>query len=76
MEPEDVADPRIPCPRGSTLGGSCSINGMLYVRGQPRDYDTWGQLGNAAGPIADPALLQEVGEFRARRRRQRGKDGR
>ncbi len=47
MEPEEnVAGRRIPCPRGKTLGGSSSINGMLYVRGQPLDYDTWGQLGN------------------------------
>jgi len=47
MEAEDgMAGRRIPCPRGKTLGGSSSINGMLYVRGQPLDYDTWGQLGN------------------------------
>jgi choline dehydrogenase len=47
MEAEEgVAGRRIPCPRGRTLGGSSSINGMLYVRGQPLDYDTWGQLGN------------------------------
>ena len=47
MEPEEgMAGRRIPCPRGKTLGGSSSINGMLYVRGQPLDYDTWGQLGN------------------------------
>ena len=47
MEAEDgMAGRRIPCPRGRALGGSSSINGMLYVRGQPLDYDTWGQLGN------------------------------
>jgi choline dehydrogenase len=47
MEPEEgMAGRRIPCPRGKTLGGSSSINGMVYVRGQPLDYDTWGQLGN------------------------------
>lgn len=32
-------------PRGRVLGGSSSINGMLYVRGQPQDYDHWRQLG-------------------------------
>ena len=47
MEAEEgMANRRIPCPRGRALGGSSSINGMLYVRGQPLDYDTWGQLGN------------------------------
>ena len=36
----------IPYPRGKTLGGSSSINGLLYIRGQEQDYDIWRQLGN------------------------------
>lgn len=32
-------------PRGRVLGGSSSINGLLYVRGQPQDFDGWAQMG-------------------------------
>jgi len=46
-EPEDgTGNRRIPIPRGKLLGGSSSINGMVFVRGQAQDYDTWAQLGN------------------------------
>ena len=37
---------QIPYPRGRVLGGSSSINGMIYIRSQPEDYDHWAQLGN------------------------------
>src|SRR6201994_4963395 len=46
-EPEaGTGNRRIPVPRGKLLGGSSSINGMVFVRGQSQDYDTWAQLGN------------------------------
>jgi choline dehydrogenase len=38
-------DRAIHWPRGKTLGGSSSINGMLYVRGNPADFDGWAQMG-------------------------------
>ena len=45
-EPEDnVLGRTIAVPRGKGLGGSSSINGMIFVRGQPRDFDGWSQLG-------------------------------
>src|SRR5215475_12490460 len=43
---EGTGGRRIPIPRGKLLGGSSSINGMVFVRGQSQDYDTWAQLGN------------------------------
>ena len=36
----------IPIPRGRVVGGSGSINGMVYFRGQPRDFDGWAAAGN------------------------------
>ena len=39
-------------PRGRVLGGSSSINGLLYVRGQKEDFDGWRQLGNVAEHVA------------------------
>ncbi|WP_028111865.1 choline dehydrogenase [Ferrimonas kyonanensis] len=45
-EPEPhLDDRRMHCPRGKVLGGSSSINGMVYVRGHARDFDEWAEQG-------------------------------
>ncbi len=40
-------------PRGKVIGGSSSINGMVYVRGHARDFDTWGEMGAQGWSYAD-----------------------
>jgi len=53
-EPEPALNGRsLDWPRGKMLGGSSSMNGLLYVRGQPQDFDQWRQLGNAGWSFDD-----------------------
>ena len=40
-----LAGRRLHWPRGRVLGGTSSINGMLWIRGNPTDYDGWSQMG-------------------------------
>ncbi len=48
-----LAGRRLDWPRGKVLGGSSSINGLLYIRGQAEDYNHWRQLGNPGWSHAD-----------------------
>jgi choline dehydrogenase len=53
-EPEpELNNRRIIQPRGKVLGGSSSINGLLYIRGQPEDFNQWRQLGNSGWSFED-----------------------
>ncbi|MEM6310779.1 MAG: choline dehydrogenase, partial [Pseudomonadota bacterium] len=53
-EPEPHLDGRrLVCPRGKVIGGSSSINGMVYVRGHAHDYDHWAESGADGWGFAD-----------------------
>jgi len=53
-EPEPSTNGRrLPVPRGRILGGSSSINGLAFVRGQAQDFDTWAQMGNRGWSYRD-----------------------
>ncbi len=53
-EPEPNLGGRVlATPRGKVLGGSSSINGMVYVRGHPRDFDHWAEMGATGWSGAD-----------------------
>ena len=57
-EPEpNTANRAIPVPRGKMLGGSSAINGLVWVRGQTLDYDTWAQMGARGWSWQDVAPL-------------------
>jgi choline dehydrogenase len=70
-EPEPELDGRtVFQPRGKVLGGSSSINGLLYVRGQHEDYDRWRQRGNEGWGYEDVLPY-----FKKAEHQQRGADG-
>ena len=53
-EPEPhLGGRRLACPRGKVIGGSSSINGMVYVRGHAHDFDNWEEQGAAGWAYAD-----------------------
>jgi choline dehydrogenase len=68
---------RIPIPQGRTLGGSTSINGLAYNRGQPSDYDKWAAAGNRGWAYADvlPYFKRSECKIGAGDDRFRGRDG-
>ncbi|MGO8916604.1 MAG: GMC family oxidoreductase [Stellaceae bacterium] len=69
-EPEPELDGRrIVQPRGKVLGGSSSINGLVYIRGQKEDFDHWRQLGNVGWSYEDVLPY-----FRLAEDQQRGAD--
>lgn len=66
----------LPFPRGRVLGGTSSINGMVYIRGQAADYDHWRQLGNVGWAWDDvlPYFLKSE-DFAGEASDVHGKDG-
>ncbi len=50
---EGISGRQLQWPRGKVLGGSSSLNGLLYIRGQKEDYDRWADLGNTGWAYND-----------------------
>ena len=68
---------RIPLPQGKTLGGSTSINGMVYNRGQREDFDGWAAMGNPGWGYDDVLPYFKRNErYAGGDARLRGRDGR
>jgi choline dehydrogenase len=66
-EPEpQMHDRRMPQPRGRILGGSSSINGLVYMRGTRADYDGWRQMGNVGWGYDDVLPLFKRAEDQSR----------
>jgi choline dehydrogenase len=62
--------------RGRVIGGSSSINGLVYIRGQPEDYDHWGQLGNRGWSWDDCLpFFRRAERWEGEETAVRGKDG-
>jgi choline dehydrogenase len=76
-EPEPgTANRPIPVPRGKLLGGSSSINGMAFVRGQAQDFDTWAQMGNQGWSYEDVLpFFRRMESYDGGDERFRGRDG-
>ena len=66
----------MPVPRGRLLGGSSSINGMVFVRGQAQDYDGWAQLGNRGWSYRDVLpLFRAMESYGSGEDEYRGREG-
>jgi choline dehydrogenase len=76
-EPDDGSGQRrIEVPRGKMLGGSSSINGMVFVRGQAQDYDHWAQLGNRGWSYQDVLpIFKKMESYEGGSDEFRGRDG-
>ena len=76
-EPDEGSGGRaIAVPRGRMLGGSSSINGMVYIRGQAQDYDHWAQLGNRGWSWQDVLpVFKRMERFEGGSDEFRGRDG-
>jgi choline dehydrogenase len=76
-EPDEGSGGRaIAVPRGRMLGGSSSINGMVYIRGQAQDYDHWAQLGNRGWSWQDVLpVFKRMERFEGGSDELRGRDG-